>query len=88
MSPSSSPKTSPKLSRVVTSFLEGRRRFKGLACDFEIFEMKVECFIWRLSALEFAKVEKEDLCGIAPELENEDLFLRIERGFGTVGACM
>jgi hypothetical protein len=37
----------------VTSFLDGRRRFKGFLFDFSIRETKDECFTNRLSLLEF-----------------------------------
>lgn len=48
----------------MTSFLFGRRRFNAfLFEDFSIRETKAECFINRLSALEFVNVESEEFGG-------------------------
>jgi len=73
----------------VTSFLDGRRRFRGLACDFVIRERKREDFMVRLSflVLENAESEVRLLWGMAPRpVVEEEVFLRIERGWGAVGA--
>jgi len=48
---SSSPSTSPRLSRFVINFLFGRLRFKGFLCAFSIRFTKAECLIVRLSFL-------------------------------------
>ena len=90
MPSSRSPNASPKLSNVVTSFLDGRRRLRGLECDFSMRETKVECFMVRLSFLVLRKESDAMVLGrwegAGREMAEED-FVRIDgRFWGAVGA--
>ena len=88
---SSSPSTSPRLSRVVTNFLFGRRRFRGFAWAFSIRFTKAECLIVLLSFLLLMKPSSMTApsrcdCGKRPDLDREALVRIAGRDFGAVGA--
>lgn len=87
-------RASARDSRVVISFLDGRRRLRGFLCAFSMRLTKAECLIVRLSCLELMKpspIMAPSRCteggrAIRPEPDFA-VFARIEeRFFGTVGA--
>ncbi len=79
-------------SKVVTSFLEGRRRLRGLEWDLAMRERKVEDLIWRFWILLEGKVgvEEERVDGMGDGAEGVVLAVRARmegRFLGAVGAC-